>query len=143
MLNLTGSHAQFQRNARTISNGMHALFCRNIQFDNATFASPGESYAYMSAGSQINNADVHTKECDEGVGGAYLGGGGGFFITSAHSFAEFKNIPKSFNLNLPMVGIGIGYGDGKNFSISILIGPQIGLSTSNYNTETRPFWRLQ
>jgi hypothetical protein len=30
MLNLTGSYAQFQRNARTISNGIHALFCRNI-----------------------------------------------------------------------------------------------------------------
>ena len=91
--------------------------------------------AYQTVGSNMDYADVHTKEKGEWIAGAYAGFGVGFTLTSADSAEKFKDIPQVFNLNTPIGALSIGYGNG-DFSLSLSVGPGLIGSISNYDTET-------
>ena len=104
-------------------------------YNGSTVNTSEEKGLFYSTTSAMDYKDVHTKSSSEWIVGLTGGLGGGIILTSAESLKDFKNIAKTLNINLPLLSIGIGYG-GKDISLSLSFGKSIGISVSNYDSET-------
>jgi RHS repeat-associated protein len=67
--------------------------------------------------------------------GAMVGVGGGLVLTTANSVADFAGPARVFNVELPIGGASLAWSSSAK-TLSLTIGPALGLGVSMYNTHT-------